>query len=50
MTYDAPDHLEQRTFEPREQSVVLDHGMLTLQSGSAAAHAAAAGLSRRSHR
>ncbi len=34
MTYDAPDHLEERTLEPREQSVVLDHGMLTLQSGT----------------
>jgi outer membrane lipoprotein-sorting protein len=34
MTYDAPDHLEERTLKPREQSVVLDHGTLTLQSGT----------------
>jgi Outer membrane lipoprotein carrier protein LolA-like len=30
----APDHLEQRTLEPRAQSMVLDHGLLTLQIGS----------------
>jgi hypothetical protein len=34
MTYDAPDHLEERTLKPRDQSVVLDHGTLTLQSGT----------------
>ena len=34
LTYEAPDHLEQRTFRPRVQSMVLDHGILTLQSGS----------------
>lgn len=33
LTYDAPDHLEQRTLEPRAQSAVLDHGVLTLQVG-----------------
>jgi hypothetical protein len=34
LSYDAPDHLEQRTLKPRPQSVVLDHGMLTLQVGT----------------
>lgn len=34
LSYDAPDHLEQRTLKPRPQSMVLDHGMLTLQIGS----------------
>lgn len=34
LSYDAPDHLEQRTLKPRAQSVVLDHGMLTMQVGS----------------
>ncbi len=34
LSYDAPDHLEQRTLKPRAQSAVLDHGMLTLQVGS----------------
>jgi outer membrane lipoprotein-sorting protein len=33
LTYEAPDHLEERTLKPREQSMVLDHGMLTLSSG-----------------
>jgi outer membrane lipoprotein-sorting protein len=33
LTYLAPDHLEERTLKPREQSMVLDHGMLTLTSG-----------------
>ena len=33
LIYEAPDHLEQRTLKPRPQTVVLDHGMLTLQSG-----------------
>jgi hypothetical protein len=31
LLYDAPDHLEQRTIEPRPQSVVIDHGLVTLQ-------------------
>jgi len=31
--YDAPDHLEQRTLKPRPQSVVVDHGLVTLQLG-----------------
>jgi hypothetical protein len=34
LTYVAPDHLEQRTLLPRAQDMVLDHGLLTLQSGS----------------
>ncbi|MGA8707898.1 MAG: LolA-related protein [Steroidobacteraceae bacterium] len=34
MTYAAPDHLEEHTLKPREQSVTLDHGTLTLQSGT----------------
>jgi hypothetical protein len=34
LRYDAPDHLEQRTLEPRAQSAVLDHGVLTLQIGT----------------
>jgi hypothetical protein len=33
MIYDAPDHLEQRTEKPRPQSVVLDHGIVTMQIG-----------------
>jgi len=33
LIYEAPDHLEQRTEAPKPQSVVLDHGMLTLQIG-----------------
>jgi len=33
LIYDAPDHLEQRTSAPKPQSVVLDHGILTLQIG-----------------
>jgi outer membrane lipoprotein-sorting protein len=34
LSYDAPDHLEQRTLKPRAQSVVLDHGTLTMQIGT----------------
>jgi hypothetical protein len=33
LLYDAPDHLEQRTLVPRRQSLVLDHGMLTIDDG-----------------
>jgi hypothetical protein len=33
LIYDAPDHLEQRTLLPRPQSVVLDHGIITMQIG-----------------
>jgi hypothetical protein len=33
LIYDAPDHLEQRTTAPRPQSVVLDHGIVTMHIG-----------------
>jgi hypothetical protein len=33
LIYDAPDHLEQRTTLPRPGSVVLDHGIATMQVG-----------------
>jgi len=33
LRYEAPDHLEQLTLQPRAQRVVLDHGQLTLQVG-----------------
>jgi hypothetical protein len=33
LIYDAPDHLEQRTTLPRPQSVVLDHGTVTMHIG-----------------
>ncbi len=33
LIYEAPDHLEQRTTQPRAASVVLDRGLLTLQTG-----------------
>ncbi len=33
LIYDAPGHLEQRTLRPRRQTMVLDHGVLTLQIG-----------------
>jgi len=33
LLYDAPDHLEQRTTQPRPSSVTLDHGMVTLNAG-----------------
>jgi Outer membrane lipoprotein carrier protein LolA-like len=34
LIYDAPDHLEEQTLTPRPQSVVLDHGILTMRSGT----------------
>ena len=34
LTYDAPDHLEEHTLAPREQSAALDHGVLTVQIGT----------------
>lgn len=34
LSYDAPEHLEQRTLKPNPQSAVLDHGVLTLTRGS----------------
>jgi hypothetical protein len=33
LIYDAPDHLEQRTTLPHPQSVVLEHGIVTMQVG-----------------
>lgn len=33
LIYDAPDHLEQRTTRPRDSTVVLDRGLMTLQTG-----------------
>ncbi|HEX4024027.1 MAG TPA: LolA-related protein [Steroidobacteraceae bacterium] len=33
LIYDAPSHLEQRTLRPRRQTMVLDHGTLTMQIG-----------------
>jgi outer membrane lipoprotein-sorting protein len=33
LIYDAPDHLEQRTTLPRPQAMVLDHGVVTMQTG-----------------
>jgi len=33
LIYQAPDHLEQRITQPRAQSVVLDHGVMTMQIG-----------------
>jgi hypothetical protein len=33
LSYDAPDHLEQRTLKPRPQSAILDRGVLTLETG-----------------
>lgn len=33
LIYDAPDHLEQRILQPRAETVVLDHGVLTMRSG-----------------
>ena len=34
LSFDAPDHLEQRTLKPHPQTAVLDHGVLTLTRGS----------------
>jgi hypothetical protein len=33
LIYDAPDHLEQRILQPHAETVVLDHGILTLRRG-----------------
>ena len=33
LIYDAPDHLEQRTLKPRAQTLVLDHGKVTVRRG-----------------
>jgi hypothetical protein len=34
LIYRAPDHLEELTLAPRPQSLVLDHGMLTMRVGT----------------
>ena len=34
LIYQAPDHLEELTLAPRPQSLVLDHGMLTMRMGT----------------
>jgi len=33
LVYEAPDHLEQRILQPRAETVVLDHGVLTMRLG-----------------
>jgi hypothetical protein len=33
LIYDAPDHLEQRTTLPHPQSLLLEHGVVTMQIG-----------------
>ena len=38
MIYDAPDHLEKRTLEPRPGSLILDHGELTVKRGDRTYH------------
>jgi len=34
LLYEAPEHLEQRTLKPHPQSLVVDHGLVTLQLGA----------------
>lgn len=34
LIYDAPDHLEERVVTPRPQSIVLDHGVLSMHIGA----------------
>lgn len=38
LIYDAPDHLEKRMLRPREESVVLDHGEVTMERGHRTYH------------
>jgi Outer membrane lipoprotein carrier protein LolA-like len=33
LVYDAPDHLEKRTLEPRAETLTLEHGVLTARRG-----------------
>ena len=33
LIYDAPDHLEQRILQPRAETAILDHGVLTMRRG-----------------
>jgi hypothetical protein len=34
LVYDAPDHLEQHTVTPRPETLVIDHGMISVQRGA----------------
>lgn len=38
LIYDAPDHLEKRTLKPRKESLVLDHGAITVKRGDRTYH------------
>ena len=38
LIYDAPDHLEKRTLEPRPGTFILDHGELTVIQGDHTEH------------
>jgi hypothetical protein len=38
LIYDAPNHLEKRTLKPKAESVVLDHGVVTIQRGHRTYH------------
>ncbi len=38
LVYDAPDHLEKRALAPRVESIVLDHGVVTVQRGHRTYH------------
>ena len=38
LIYDAPDHLEKRTLEPRPGTFILDHGELTVTQGDHTEH------------
>jgi hypothetical protein len=33
LVYEAPDHLELRSLKPKPQTLVLDHGLVTMQAG-----------------
>jgi hypothetical protein len=34
LVYDAPDHLEKRTLQPRPETLILERGVLTVQRGA----------------
>jgi hypothetical protein len=38
LIYDAPDHLEKKTLKPRKESLVLEHGELTVRRGNRTYH------------
>lgn len=38
LIYDAPDHLEKKTLTPRKESLVLEHGELTVRRGDRTYH------------